>query len=61
MCTYMEGCRPWGRKELDMTEQLTHGKVFIEYSAKTSPRRGLEGLMCLGIMPKVWVSTQHSC
>ena len=53
MCTYMEGYRPWGRKELDMTEQLTYGKVFIEYSAKTSPRRGLEGLMC------VWVSCQR--
>ena len=37
----------WGHKELDMTEWLTHGKVIIEYSVKTSPRRGLEGLMSL--------------
>ena len=51
--TYMEGYSPRGRKELDTTERLTHGKVFIEYSVKTSPRRGLEGLMSL------WISCQR--
>ena len=60
------GYSPWGRKELDMTEQLTHnqqGRVVVHpkaYSTPSPPCPKISGQELLWTERGVYMQKQHS-